>query len=261
MDKVLTIGGSDSGGAAGIQADLKTFTALGVYGMSALTVVTAQNSEEVAGVEWLPAGFITQQITTVLNDYGANAIKTGFIGQASAISAIATVLPPHIPLVIDPVLVNHHGTAMFSPAVTQAYLDHLLPRATLITPNRHEAALLAGREIGSLDGMVETAKQLQAQGAKSVLVKGWREGDEIIDVWCDPGREPHLLASPHIDTPNTHGSGDTLSAAIASFLAKGMSLSNAIEQARQFTHRAIKNATNWQLGHGHGPLNHLEKGD
>lgn len=257
MDRVLTIGGSDSGGAAGVQADLKTFTALGVYGMSALTVVTAQNSEVVAGVEWLPAGFITDQITTVLSDYGADAIKTGFIGQAEAIIAIANALPPDIPLVVDPVLVNHRGASMFGADVTQAYLEHLIPRATLITPNRLEAALLAGREIESLDGMVKAAMQLQAQGANSVLVKGWREGDDIIDVWCDPGRDTHLLTSPHITTKNTHGSGDTLSAAIATYLAKGEKLGNAIHQARQFTHRAIKNAAHWQLGKGHGPLNHM----
>ena len=253
--KLLTIAGSDSGGAAGLQADLKTWTALGVYGMSAVTVVTAQNSVQVAGVQFLPAGFVAQQIDTVLSDYGAAGVKTGFLGQVALIEAVAERLAayalPHV--VVDPVLVNHRGEPLFAADVAAAYRALLLPLATLATPNWREAALLAGRpRPGSLPEVVAVAQALPPP----VLVTGWAAGEEMVDVFC-PGRETHLLHAPRHATTNTHGSGDTLSAAITAYLALGQPLFQAIHSARSYTGRAIARASGWHLGAGHGPLDHL----
>jgi hydroxymethylpyrimidine/phosphomethylpyrimidine kinase len=259
---VLTIGGSDSGGAAGIQADLKTFTAWRVYGMSALAAVTAQNSVRVAVVQYLPDDFVVAQIDAVLGDYGAAAVKTGFLGRASVVSAVAACLSGWQeragvrlgPLVVDPVLVNHRGEAMFGPDVTGAY-HQLLPLAALVTPNRAEAALLAGARVESLSAAEEAARRLHALGAGAVLVKGIRAGSEIVDLFFD-GSETHALAAPYLATANTHGSGDTLAAAIAAGLAWELPLAAAIERARAYTAAALRGASGWRLGAGHGPLQH-----
>lgn len=256
--KLLTIGGSDSGGAAGVQADLKTWTALGVYGMSALTAVTAQSSVSVNGVEWMSPRFLMAQLDAVLADYGADAVKTGFLGRADLIVAASAKLQTHRVrrVVIDPVLVNHRGEPMFSRTVTLAYLAYLLPLATLLTPNRREAALLTRSPLPAateLDRMRALARRLQQLGPQAVLVKGGRDGDEQVDVWVD-GRSVHELRAPYIDTINTHGAGDTLSAAAAAFLAQGEALETAVRRAHAFTHQAIARAARWQLGHGHGPV-------
>jgi hydroxymethylpyrimidine/phosphomethylpyrimidine kinase len=254
----LTIAGSDSGGAAGLQADLKTFTALKVYGMSVITAVTAQNSVRVAAVHFLPAEFVAAQLNAVLSDYGADAAKTGFIGRVDLIETIATRLAAYdLPfLVVDPVLVNHRGEAMFGPAVTQAYQKHLLPLAWLVTPNRHEAALLAGMEVTSPAELETAARALHHLGPRFVLIKGGRDGDDVVDLLFD-GEQFTWLRSPWLDTNNTHGSGDTLSAAIAAYLAQGVATVTAIQQAHHFTTRAIQAAVPWQLGAGHGPLSHF----
>lgn len=256
--KVLTIGGSDSGGAAGIQADLKTFTALHTYGMSVITAVTAQNSYEVRAVHPLPADFVTQQLEAVLSDYGAAAVKTGFVGRVDLLEAIAAGLAaypvPHV--VIDPVLVNHRGQSMFPPTVAAAYRELLFPLATLMTPNRHEAALLSERPVQTVVEAREAAETMLAAGARAVLVKGINAGTERVDV-LHTGRETHLLPVPLIETENTHGSGDTLSAAIAVFLARGEALLPAVQQAQQFTAGAIERAAGWHMGAGHGPLSHF----
>ncbi len=255
---VLTIGGSDSGGAAGIQADLKCFTAWRVYGMSALAAVTAQNSASVAAVHHLPDDFVVAQIETVLADYGAAAVKTGFLGRASLIGAVAACLRAWQqragPVVVDPVLVNHRGEPMFDAEVTSAY-RLLLPLAALVTPNRAEAALLAGAPVETLAAAEQAARQLHAQGAGAVLVKGIREGSEIVDLFF-AGGEAQPLAAPYLATANTHGSGDTLSAAIAAALAQGLPLLAAVEQARAYTAAAIRGGSSWRLGAGHGPLCH-----
>lgn len=250
--KVLTIAGSDSGGAAGLQADLKTFTVLAAYGMSVVTVVTAQNSLGVAALLPLPAGLVAQQLTAVLTDYGAAAVKTGFIGQVELIETIATILSQHRPefLVVDPVLVNHRRQAMFRPDVTQALITHLLPLATLVTPNWGEAELLTGQPIHD---PAQTLATIQAFGPQAVLLKGQRQGDEMVD-WLYTGRDIHQFRAPYLETQNLHGSGDTLSAAITVFLGRGFSLEQAISQAHQFTHKAIRGAAGWKLGGGHGPL-------
>ena len=264
--KILTIGGSDSGGAAGIQADLKTLTALGAYGMSVLTAVTAQNSVEVAAVHSLPTAFVTRQLVAVLSDYGAAAIKIGFTGRVDLIEALATALVPYLAaadrpwLVVDPVLVNHRREPLFSPDGARAYVTHLFPLADLITPNWTEAGLLAGRPVTEWSEVCAVAGKLQRQGARRVLVTGWVAGGEIVDLFAS-GATLQSWRQPLLETANTHGSGDTLSAAIATFLGRGLSLSRAISRARRFTTAAIGGGHDWQLGAGHGPLDHLHVRD
>lgn len=260
--KVLTIAGSDSGGAAGLQADLKTFSALGVYGMSVVTAVTAQNSLAVVGVHYLPADFVGAQLEAVLSDYGATAIKTGFIGQADTIRQVAKQLKDYkaskgkrISLVVDPVLVNHQGERMFGPEVLKAYQHHLLPLADLLTPNLREAELLSGSRLNGL-AMVEAAIQvIHSSGPRWVLIKGIRTGIDIVDLLYD-GREMSLIRSPHYETQNTHGSGDTLTSAVCAYLAQGHNMAAAVNEAISFTMAAIGRARNWRLGDGHGPLDH-----
>lgn len=258
--KVLTIAGSDSGGAAGLQADLKTFTTLKAYGMSVITAVTAQNSVRVAAVHFLPAEFVAAQLDAVLSDYGAAAAKTGFIGRVDLIETIASRIAVYSLryLVVDPVLVNHKGEAMFGPSLTQAYRDHLLPLAWLVTPNRREAALLAGMTAVDTPAEMETAaRAIHHLGPRYVLVKGSREGDDMADLLFD-GEQPIWFRSPYLNTHNTHGSGDTLSAAITTYLAQGITTIAAVQQAHRFTASAIQAAVPWQLGAGHGPLSHFQ---
>lgn len=253
----LTIAGSDSGGAAGMQADLKTFTALGVYGMSVITTITAQNSLRVAGIRPLSADFVALQLNTVLSDYGAHAVKTGFIGQADVVEVVAQTLSSHqrAHFVVDPVLVNHKGESMFAPEVTQAYIDHLLPLADLVTPNLREASLLTGQKVEGLREIEKAAHTILTMGPKWVLVTGGRIEGSAMDVLC--GRsEIHRLCSNWIESYNTHGSGDTLSAAVCAYLAMGSEMRAAVERARHFTHLAIQGGSGWRLGGGHGPVSH-----
>ncbi len=253
--KVLTIAGSDSGGAAGLQADLKTFTVLGAYGMSAVTVVTAQNSQEVRAVFSLPVELVESQLQAVFDDYGAGAVKTGFIGQAALVAAIARRLAEAQPpfLVVDPVLVDHRGRPMFPDDVTQAYREALIPLASVVTPNPEEAALLTGRAVGSVKDLGAAAQALLALGAQYALIKGYRDGDEMVDVLAGADGL-HTYRRPAIETANTHGSGDTLSAALCVYLAQGRSPVEAVEPAIRFTERAIRRAAGWRLGRGHGPV-------
>jgi hydroxymethylpyrimidine/phosphomethylpyrimidine kinase len=259
--KVLTIAGSDSGGAAGLQADLKTFTALGVYGMSAVTVVTAQSSVQVAALHPVPPAIVAAQMETVLDDYGAAAIKTGFLGSVELVTCVAKTLARYrkaqpVPVVVDPVLVNHRGEAMFSDDVTEAYRQHLLPGCTLVTPNLREAALLCGKALDSWTDTTQAAGRLGQMGASAVLITGaWCEGqygDALFD-----GKTMTFLPQEHLETHHTHGSGDTLSAAVAAFLAQELGLVDAVRRAQTFTAEAIRGALNWRMGGGHGPLNHL----
>lgn len=266
--KLLTIGGSDSGGAAGVQADLRAWAALGVYGMVALTAVTAQNSLAVNAVEFLSPSFLRAQLDAIFADYGAAGVKTGFFGRAELVEAAASGLRQYAPsiVVIDPVLVNHKGVAMFGEAVLQAYKTHLIPQATIVTPNLHEAALLAGMVIAGWDDVKTAVSHIHKLGAEHVLLKGWREGDTMVDLLFD-GQTLRRFTTPIIETNNLHGSGDTLSAAICAFLARGDGmetdgstgelcppLSASVSRAIAFTHQAIKNGANWQLGQGHGPV-------
>lgn len=256
--KVLTIAGSDSGGAAGLQADLKTFTALGVYGMSVLTIATAQNSIKVDAVHPFPTEFVASQIDAVLLDYGTDAVKTGFINRVDLVVMIAEKLRQYglKSIVVDPVLVDHHGRSMFKPEITQAYITHLLPLADIVTPNHYEAALLTKNSLPeqmSLNWLKTTAQSLHALGVRNVLIKGGRIGENSVDVFFD-GLKIDYLYSTWIETQNTHGSGDTLSAAICALLAQGNELKPALIKAHQFTAGAIEKSAGWKLGHGHGPV-------
>jgi hydroxymethylpyrimidine/phosphomethylpyrimidine kinase len=260
--KALTIGGSDSGGAAGIQADLKTWTALGIYGMSVITAVTAQNSLRVEAVHYLPPDMVAAQIDAVLFDYGAQAIKTGFLGQVELIEQVAWHLKAHEagPLVVDPVLVNHKGQSMFGADVFTAYNEHLLPLADLVTPNWREAALLVGAQIKNIPQpkiLNQFAQMICVAGAGQVFITGVPGENETITDWWYDGYELHPFEQPKINTNNRHGSGDTLSAAICANLASGMDMAQAIENAQSYTARAIAAASTWQLGRGHGPLSHF----
>lgn len=277
---LLTIAGSDSGGAAGLQADLKTWavlganTAQGLYGMCAVTAVTAQNSERVAAIHYLPPQMIAAQIDAVLSDYGAAAIKTGFLGRADIVEVVAERLAywrnmdlSGFPkpdrsrsfIVIDPVLVNHRGEAMFGPEVTAAYRRWLFPLADLVTPNMAEARLLG--VMGGAPGSGGPGEMENTSETARLLVKGaMRTGGEIVDVFQDGARLE--LPQPFIDTLNTHGSGDALSAAICAYLALGHDWPDAIRRAQAYTLAAIRRGAAWRLGAGHGPVGHgLPDGD
>lgn len=256
--KVLTIAGSDSGGAAGLQADLRTWAVLGAYGMSVVTAVTAQNSVSVERVQYMSPEFVADQLDAVLSDYGAAAIKTGFIGQAELILVIGGKLQLYgcQKIVVDPVLVTHRGQPMFAEAVRVHYVSALLPIAYLLTPNVMETAVLLNTSVPDptdLPRLAQLAQELHRMGARNVLLKGGRDGEDVVDIFFD-GRTAHELRSPHIETENTHGAGDTLSAAVCVALARGERLDTAVYLAHQFTHQAIQNGAQWQLGAGHGPV-------
>jgi hydroxymethylpyrimidine/phosphomethylpyrimidine kinase len=261
---VLTIAGSDSGGAAGLAADLRTFAALGVYGLCAITAVTAQDSERVTTVQFMPPDFVAAQMAIVLADYGAASIKTGFIGREDTLEAVAIQLALYQPrwLVVDPVLVNQHAQPMFSPDVVEAYRAYLLPLADLITPNWHEAALLTHsalpNETNKLSWLAETARTLHTLGPRHVLIKGLPVGTDLVDLLFD-GEQEQIRRVPRLETANTHGSGDTLSAAVATYLAKGEGMVTAVDQAQQFTYKAIQRGAAWQMGAGHGPVWQLQR--
>ena len=252
----FTIAGSDSGGGAGIQADLKTFQRFGVYGASAITLVTAQNSLGVRGVELLPPEFIAQQIGAVAEDFEVSAAKTGALGSAEIIEAVTVAIEAHAfaSLVVDPVMISKHGDPLLAPGANDALKTLLLPRASLVTPNLHEAAALLGRAVGNEDQMRDAARAVCDLGAGAALVKGGRlAGGNAVDILYD-GSEFVRLAAPRIDTPHTHGTGCTYSAAITALLARGETLHDAVRQAKDFISRAIANAPG--LGHGHGPVDH-----
>ena len=256
--KVLTIAGSDSGGAAGLQADLRAWALLGVYGMSVITAVTAQNSVSVEKVQFMSPEFVADQIDAVLSDYGATAVKTGFIGQTDLIITISAKLQQHQcqNIVIDPVLVNHVGQPMFPDLVRIQYLSYLLPLATLVTPNFQEAAVLLNTSLPNSDDLARLkrlAQDLHRLGAQNVLLKGGRVGDEMVDIFFD-GRQMQELRTMRLETENTHGSGDVLSAAVCVGLANGLDVATAVVHARHFTSQAIQNSADWQLGAGHGPV-------
>jgi len=252
--RVLIIAGSDSGGGAGLQGDMKTVTCLGGYAMTAITALTAQNTQGVFGIHPVPPAFIAQQIQLCLEDIGADAIKTGMLHSAEVIAAVAGALPPEIPLILDPVMVAKGGAALLADSAVGALRTRLLPMATLITPNLPEAEVLAGRPIRTPDDMKDAAKALRDLGVRAVLLKGGHlPGDRIVDIYEGPGG-PHAWHSARIDTRHTHGTGCTLASAIAAGIAQGMGMIPAISRARDYVRVAIETAPG--LGRGHGPLNH-----
>jgi len=260
MKRLLTIAGSDSGGGAGIQADLKTFHAFGCYGMSVLTAITAQNTQGVHGVESLPPEFVALQLESVVNDIGVDAAKTGMLANAEIIHNLSQTIEqldiPH--LVVDPVMRAKGGDPLLRDDAQQALIEEIIPLAELITPNIPEAEVLAGRPIKTKDDMREAAKVIHNQGAKNVLVKGGHRQEDAVDVLFD-GSEFTDYFSERIQSKNTHGTGCTYSAAIAANLALGHELKKAILISKKFITEAIRSSLD--LGKGIGPLSHFVKID
>jgi len=256
IPKALTIAGSDSGGGAGIQADLKTFSAFRVFGMSVLTAVTAQNSVGVQGVENLPAAFVAQQLRSVLDDFGTDAAKCGMLSTAGIIDAIAGVLAGHRieKLVVDPVMVAKSGDPLLQADARTALADRILPLALVVTPNLPEAEVLAGMRVVEPEDMEEAARRIHVMGPRYVLVKGGHlKGDATDLLWN--GREFTRFTAARVDSANTHGTGCTFSAAIAAGLARGQALGDAIRSAKAYVTRAIREG--FKAGHGVGQLRHF----
>lgn len=256
----LTIAGSDSGGGAGIQADLKTFSALGVYGCSAIASLTAQNTLGVQGVLPIPPAFVQQQIQSVLSDIQVGAIKTGMLATADIIAAVAESLTAyaHIPLVLDPVMVATSGDRLLAPDAVQTLIEKLMPLATVITPNLHEAAVLLNTGgAQNLEQMQTQGEQIIALGARAVLMKGGHtNGDQATDLLITAAGVEAFSAS-RLQTNNTHGTGCTLASAIAAGLAKQLSLRDSVKQAKDYLHNALLRSETLHIGQGSGPVHHF----
>ena len=256
----LTIAGSDSGGGAGIQADLKTFSALGVFGTSVITAVTAQNTCDVTDVFAIPNATVAAQIAAVLGDIRVDTVKIGMLGDATLIETVAEALRGFAgPVVLDPVMVAKSGARLLPDAARNALIMHLLPRADLLTPNLPEAASLLGLpEAVTNHAMEVQGTRLRDRGAKAVLMTGGHGKGDICTDWLMADKVVQLDA-PRITTRNTHGTGCTMSSAIAAGLARGMPLERAVETAHHWLHRAIIAADNLEIGHGHGPVHHFHE--
>jgi hydroxymethylpyrimidine/phosphomethylpyrimidine kinase len=256
--RVLIVAGSDPSGGAGIQADIKTVTALGGYAMTAITALTAQNTEGVFGVHEVPPAFIALQLRLVLSDIGADCIKIGMLHSAEVIATVADVLAadaPNVPLVLDPVMVAKGGHALLEPNAVASLKARLVGRARIITPNLPEAVALAGAESGAGGDGPSLAARVLALGPQAVLLKGGHgASDEVTDVLVETGAEPEMFVSARIPSRHTHGTGCTLASAIATGLAQGLSLRAAVARARSYVLEAIRTAPGY--GKGHGPLNH-----
>lgn len=253
--RALTIAGSDSGGGAGIQADLKTFAALGVYGMSAITAITAQNTRGVFAVHDVPVDVVEAQIDAVVEDIGVDAAKTGMLSSPAIIEAVAgRVRHFGLRLVVDPVMVAKGGETLLVPEAVATLRTVLLPLAEVVTPNLPEAEALSGGRITSLADMRAAARAIAALGPRSVVVKGGHGTDEPVDVFYD-GAHVIELHAERIETRHTHGTGCTFSAAIAAFLAQGIGMEQAVRQAKAYITGAIGHAPG--IGHGHGPVAHF----
>lgn len=260
--RVLSIAGSDSGGGAGIQADLKTCAALGCYGMTAITAITVQNTLGVTGIHGIPLDTVRGQIDAVVQDIGVDAVKIGMLATPDVVSVVADAIRRHQirNVVLDPVMVATSGDRLIVPETAQALVQELFPLATVITPNLDEAALLLGRSIDGIAALDEAVADLLAMGAPAVLLKGGHlSGDLVMDVLGRQGQQASdylRLQSQRIVTHNGHGTGCTLSSAIASFLAQGLALEAAVTEARRYILGAIEAGAEVYTGQGHGPLNH-----
>ena len=257
--RVLTIAGSDSGGGAGIQADLKTFAALGCYGMSAITALTAQNTVGVQGIHAVPASFLKAQIQSVMDDIGVDALKIGMLHEPAIVSVVAWAIDHYKirQVVLDPVMVATSGDRLIAQETVQVLVRELFPRVSVVTPNLDEAQLLLGQPIPDAQTLDAAAKGLLALGAKAVLLKGGHlVGDEVVDLLVQTEGATRRLASSRIPSRNVHGTGCTLSSAIAAHLALGHGLEEAVVLARTYILSAIEQGAQVQTGQGHGPLNH-----
>jgi hydroxymethylpyrimidine/phosphomethylpyrimidine kinase len=258
MKRALTIAGSDCSGGAGVQADLKTFSAFKVYGMSAITAIVAENTIGVQAIYDLPVSIVVEQIKSCLDDIGADAIKIGMLSNPEIVEAVADNIESYklSNVVVDPVMVAKSGDPLLSEPARKTIIDCLLPLATVITPNRFEAEALTGENIKTIDDMKKSAAKLKQLGCQWVVIKGGHltDAEEAVDIAYD-GIDYHLLSAPFFDTKSTHGTGCTFSSAIAAGLAKGLKPLQAIQTAKQYITLAIKTAA--ALGHGHGPTNHF----
>lgn len=256
----VTIAGSDSSGGAGVQADLKTFSALGVYGASVITALTAQNTKGVTGIHDVPASFVREQIDAVFSDLDVKAVKIGMLFNADIIMAVAQGLQAHDcrSVILDPVMIATSGDPLLVDEAVSAMREQLFPRVDLITPNLHEAAHLTGVPVATSDDDMEIhAAALLKLGAKAVLIKGGHStGDRARDFYSN-GNERTWLSSERFETNNTHGTGCTLSSAIAAGLAKGMTMVGALEMAKAYLAEAIEHADTLKIGTGHGPVHHF----
>lgn len=256
--RVLICAGSDSGGGAGIQADIKTTTCLGGFAMTAITALTAQNTEGVFGVYDVPEAFITKQIALVLKDLGADCVKTGMLHSIPVIETVHKALEelaPDTPLVVDPVMVAKGGHPLLEPQALDAMKHRIVARATILTPNIPEAELLTATKIADRDDMLRVGDALLKFGPKHVLMKGGHmEGDTLLDILLSADAEPVIFSSERIDTVHTHGTGCTTASAIATGIAQGLSVADAVRRARAYVRKSILSAPGY--GRGYGPLNH-----
>lgn len=259
--RVLIVAGSDSGGGAGIQADIKTVTALGGYAMTAITALTAQNTTGVHGIHEVPTDFTRQQIQLVLDDIGADCVKLGMLHSTEVIAAVADELAARavgVPLVVDPVMVAKGGARLLADDATAALKQHIVPRATILTPNVHEAEALTGLSVTTRDEAAAAAAALLDMGPQAVLLTGGHLDEaagHVVDLLQMRGGDAEVFSHERIDTPHTHGTGCTLASAIACGLAQGLGLRDAVQRARRYVLEAIR--SNPGFGTGHGPLNHV----
>jgi hydroxymethylpyrimidine kinase/phosphomethylpyrimidine kinase len=254
MKRVLTIAGSDSGGGAGIQADLKAITLLGGFGMSVLTALTAQNTVAVTSIHEVPLDFIAAQIDAVFTDIGVDAVKTGMLSNGEVVKLVASKLAEYQPpiVVVDPVMVAKSGAPLLAADARKTLADSLLPQATLVTPNLPEASALVGWQVGKEDEMHRAALEIHRLGPKYVLIKGGHLQDDAVDLLYD-GQEFHQFRSPRVETKNVHGTGCTYASAIATYLAQDLEVVEAVATAKDFITEAIRHGLS--LGKGHGPTN------
>lgn len=257
LKQVLTIAGSDSGGGAGIQADLKALSANGVFGMSAITAITAQNTEEVTDVFELPLSIVAAQIDAVFDDFDVAAVKTGMLSSASIVELVAKRLRAQQVerLVVDPVMVSKSGHALLKPDTMEALKTHLIPMAMIVTPNIHEAQELSGIDIRSLADARRAAKAIHALGCTHVVIKGGHLPSERATDLLYDGRFFNVLKGEFIETPHTHGTGCTFASALAAHLARGRPVLDAVQAAKAYVTEAIRHGL--AIGHGHGPTDHF----
>ncbi|GBU15733.1 hydroxymethylpyrimidine/phosphomethylpyrimidine kinase [Polaromonas sp.] len=257
--RVLSIAGSDSGGGAGIQADLKTFSALGCYGMTAITALTAQNTQGVRAIHSVPSKMLQEQIDAVLDDIGADAVKIGMLHAPDLVQTVAEAIDRHAlqKVVLDPVMIATSGAVLIDSPAVLVLVRELFPRSQLVTPNLDEAALLVERPLRNESDMQAAAQDLLRMGANAVLLKGGHlPGAWVSDLLLEKNGQPHWMRAPRIYTANTHGTGCTLSSAIAAYLALGATLRDAVESARLYVRAALQASVQVRTGAGSGPLNH-----
>ena len=259
--RVLTIAGSDSGGGAGIQADLKTFAANGCYGMSVVTALTAQNTKGVTGIYPIPPAFVSQQIEAVLTDIGADAVKIGMLYSAELIETVARQLKKHAvkKIVLDPVMVAQSGDKLLQDEAIDALCQNLMPLAMVITPNLPEAEVILGQKLLGIEEMKEGSKALARYGSRCVYLKGGhlKDNDSTDVLYLTDEDRFIILKGERIETRNNHGTGCTLSSAIASYLARGFAIEEAARKAKNYIHRAIRAGSEYRIGQGHGPVHHF----